>query len=68
MGNNVFICHTYTGRKWLKPVIRKTQKGADDYANRMGYKYGETCNVRVEEYGHNDTDGWVMLHRCDWSA
>lgn len=32
----------------LKPVIRNTEKGRSDYANRMYKKYGE--GVTVEEY------------------
>lgn len=62
---NIWICHTCTGAKWLKPVSRRTQKGADDYANRMGFRYGEKCTVRVEEYDYRTC---ALVHRCDWSA
>lgn len=33
--------------KALKPVMRKTEKGISEYANRMFRKYGEAVTVEV---------------------
>lgn len=65
---SVFVCQTFNGKHYLKPVIRRTQKGADAYANRMGYKYGEKCNVCVEEYGDRQNGTWGLIRTTGWSA
>ena len=50
--------------KGLKPVIRNTEKGRSDYANRAWRKYGD--GVTVVEY-HFDAHCNVITD-CIWHA
>lgn len=46
-----YIITTILGNgKHLKPVIRKTEKGISDYANRMYRKYGDEVTVEVGHF------------------
>lgn len=47
-GIDEFICLTFNGEKWLKPVYIKTAQGISAYANRMYDKYGDKFQVNVE--------------------
>lgn len=54
-----FICQALlkNKKKALTPVIRKTEQGVTDYANRMFNKYGDEVIVEV---GHFDDQlNWV---------
>lgn len=48
MKRTVFMQAIKEDGKRLTPVVRNTEKGRSDYANRMYRKYGE--GVTVEEY------------------
>jgi hypothetical protein len=49
-----FIITTILGNgKTLKPVIRKTEKGISDYANKMYRKYGDDVTVEVDYLDDN---------------
>jgi hypothetical protein len=49
-----FIIITILGNgKTLKPVIRKTEKGISDYANKMYRKYGDDVTVEVDYLDDN---------------
>lgn len=49
-----FIITTILGNgKTLKPVIRKTEKGISDYANKMYRKYGDDVTVEVDYLDNN---------------
>lgn len=48
----------------LKPVIRNTEKGQSDYANRAYNKYGD--QVTVEQYHFDDNCNIVL--DCTWHA
>lgn len=48
----------------LKPVIRNTEKGQSDYANKAYNKYGEY--VTVEQYHFNDSLDIII--DCTWHA
>lgn len=50
--------------KALTPVIRNTEKGRSDYANRAWRKYGD--GVTVIEY-HFD-DNFNIVTDCTWHA
>ena len=51
--------------KAFKPVIRKTEKGVSDYANRMyrkfynKYGYRGECGLTVEFGYFNDNMDWI---------
>jgi hypothetical protein len=48
----------------LKPVIRNTEKGQSDYANRAYNKYGD--GVTIEQY-HFDENLNIIIE-CKWHA
>ena len=50
--------------KSLTPVIRNTEKGQSDYANKAYRKYGE--QVTVEQYHFNEKCEIVL--DCTWHA
>lgn len=52
------------GGTTLKPVIRNTEKGQSDYANRAYNKYGDY--VTVEQYHFDDNLNIVL--DCTWHA
>ena len=55
------ICTTILGNgKHLKPVIRTTQKGISDYANRMYNKYGDDVTVEVGHFDESNGLNWIL--------
>ena len=54
-----YICQViFDNGKSLKPVIRKTERGIGNYANRMFRKYGDTMRVEVGYF--NEKVEWVL--------
>ena len=41
--------------KHLKPVIRNTEKGQSDYANRAWNKYGDSVTVEQYHFEYRET-------------
>ena len=47
-GVDKFMCCTWNGNRWMRPVWRATAQGISKYANDMFRKYGEGVSVTVE--------------------
>lgn len=61
---NFWFMTTFNGKRTLKMRCFRTEKAAHRYANKMGYKYGELCNVLEEVY----TPDMQLVRKCTWSA
>ena len=55
-GANEFMCTTWNGNRYLKPVWRATAQGISKYANDMFLKYGEGVSVTVDYYDTKTCD------------
>ena len=55
MGKERYLITTLANGKKFEPVVRMTEKGASDYANKMFAKYGEA--ITVEEFRFVDKNG-----------
>ena len=64
MKNDIWMMTIKPNGKALTPVIRNTEKGRSDYANKMFRKYGD--EVTVEEYTFDDNCNIIPL--CKWHA
>lgn len=53
MKRDYFITTILGNGKMLKPVIRKTEQGISDYANKMYRKYGDEVTVEVDYLDEN---------------
>lgn len=53
MTRDYFITTILGNGKTLNPVIRKTEKGISNYANKMFRKYGEQTTVEVDYLDDN---------------
>ena len=67
MGKERYLITTLANGKKFEPVVRMTEKGASDYANKMFAKYGEA--ITVEEFRFVDKNGESDCIRTNiWQA
>ncbi len=64
MKRDVWMVTTLENGKTLEPVIRNTEKGQSDYANRMWNRYGD--GVTVRQYHFDDDENLVL--EAKWHA